>query len=117
MIVVADSSPLHYLILIRQIELLHTLYSEVLVPTAMISELQVPQSPQDVRSWLEQRPSWLRIMESPAIAEEDLSVLGAGEREAIHLAKHLGQTRYSLMTARAAEQRRNETSTSSGLLL
>jgi predicted nucleic acid-binding protein len=35
MIVVADSSPLHYLILIEQVGLLRHLYSEVVVPEAV----------------------------------------------------------------------------------
>ena len=39
MIVVADSSPLHYLILLEQTELLHQLYEEVTIPDAVVAEL------------------------------------------------------------------------------
>jgi hypothetical protein len=38
MIVVADSGPLHYLILLEQTELLHSLYDEVVIPEAVSGE-------------------------------------------------------------------------------
>ena len=39
MIVVADSGPLHYLILLEHIELLRRFYGQVLVPEPVASEL------------------------------------------------------------------------------
>jgi hypothetical protein len=42
MIVVADTSPLNYLILIEQIHLLELLYGRVLVPHAVLDELLSP---------------------------------------------------------------------------
>ncbi len=39
MIVVADSGPLHYLILREQVDLLRRFYSQVLVPQAVANEL------------------------------------------------------------------------------
>ena len=39
MIVVADSGPLHYLILLEQVDLLRRFYGQVLVPEAVASEL------------------------------------------------------------------------------
>jgi predicted nucleic acid-binding protein len=39
MIVVADSGPLHYLILLEQVDLLRRFYRQVLVPEAVASEL------------------------------------------------------------------------------
>lgn len=44
MIVVADSSPLHYLILLEQTELLRRLYENVLIPNAVASELRAAAS-------------------------------------------------------------------------
>ena len=88
MIVVADSSPLHYLILIRQTDLLQHLYTDVIVPNGVIGELMRPASPSEVRAWLAQRPRWLDV-ESVA-AEAITSVpdtLDFGEREAIALAE------------------------------
>lgn len=60
MIVVADSSPLHYLILIEQPALLRQLYSEVVIPEAVFAELTRPASPSVVSGWLSMAPSWLR---------------------------------------------------------
>ena len=40
MIVVADSSPLHYLILLEQTDLLRRLYENVLIPDAVAAELR-----------------------------------------------------------------------------
>ena len=45
MIVVADSGPLSYLILLDQAELLHRFYGEVIVPEAVIRELRARGSP------------------------------------------------------------------------
>ena len=42
MIVVADASPIHYLVLVEQIRLLGALYHEVLVPETVARELQHP---------------------------------------------------------------------------
>jgi len=45
MIVVADASPLNYLIQIQFDTLLHVLFGQVLVPTAVIEELAIPAHP------------------------------------------------------------------------
>lgn len=50
MIVVADSSPLHYLILIREAEVLRSLFSEVSVPPTVVSELTHVKAPDPVRA-------------------------------------------------------------------
>jgi predicted nucleic acid-binding protein len=39
MIVVADTSPINYLVLIDQPELLHKLYGDVVLPPAVLDEL------------------------------------------------------------------------------
>jgi len=88
MIVVADSSPLHYLLLIEQVDLLRRLYSEVLIPQPVLAELSRPTSPAAVRGWLSSAPQWLRVM--PVSVEEIASVtdsLDLGERAAIALAQ------------------------------
>jgi predicted nucleic acid-binding protein len=88
MIVVADSSPLHYLILIEQVGLLRQLYSEVVIPEAVFAELSRPASSAAVSGWLSSAPSWLRLV--PVSAEEIAAVtesLDVGERAAIALAE------------------------------
>ena len=88
MIVVADSSPLHYLILIDQIDLLPILYSKVVVPAAVVKELQAARCPAAVQAWMVQAPDWLEVVPATAL-HDDLSFLGDGEREAITLAQQL----------------------------
>lgn len=88
MIVVADSAPLHYLILLDLADLLPKLYGEVLIPSAVVSELSSGGAPAKVRGWLAVAPVWLQI--EPVRPEESSRVsdaLGAGEREAIALAQ------------------------------
>jgi predicted nucleic acid-binding protein len=87
-IVVSDASPLHYLIVVREEGVLPKLYGRVLVPRAVVSELQHPRAPTAVRTWLSNPPDWLEIVSTNARPSENshLSVLGAGERAAIELA-------------------------------
>jgi predicted nucleic acid-binding protein len=80
MIVVADSSPLHYLILIEQVGLLRQLYSEVVIPEAVLAELSRPASPATVSGWLSVAPPWLRVVsvsaEEIAAVTESLDIKG-----------------------------------------
>jgi predicted nucleic acid-binding protein len=86
MIVVADTSPLNYLIRLGYIDILAEIYGRVLVPDAVLSEMQHPEAPSDVRAWASTPPEWL---ERALVQELDESLpeeLGVGEREAISLA-------------------------------
>ena len=51
MVVVADTSPINYLVLIGQIHLLIRLYTRILIPPAVLAELKNPLSPKPVRDW------------------------------------------------------------------
>ena len=57
MIVVADTGPIHYLILIGEIEVLQTLAGQVIIPQAVLQELQAAAAPEPVRSWFSARPA------------------------------------------------------------
>lgn len=50
MIVVADTGPLNYLILLDQTELLHRFYGRVVIPEAVFRELRSRTAPQPRRS-------------------------------------------------------------------
>jgi predicted nucleic acid-binding protein len=89
MIVISDSSPLNYLILIGQANLLQKLYGQVLTPPAVYDELQRPSTPRVVRDWIAQAPAWLMIYQEAISPDATLSRLDAGEREAIALAETL----------------------------
>ena len=84
MIVVADTGPVHYLVLAGHVELLHTLYGSVLLPPAVQTELTHPHAPEAVRAWAASLPSWAAV-QAPRDPSR-FSNLGPGEREAISLA-------------------------------
>lgn len=89
MIVIADTSPLNYLVLVGAIDVLPTLYKNVIIPKAVFIELQTEDTPQLVKEWIDRAPSWLEIK---IVAQNKLSLPGkldAGEHEAIILAQLL----------------------------
>ena len=87
MIVVADTAPLHYLILIGQTEILPRLYGRVIIPEAVVQELRHPSAPASVKSWIIRLPAWLEIQKvRHPKGDAALEALDAGEREAILLA-------------------------------
>jgi predicted nucleic acid-binding protein len=87
MIVVADTSPLNYLVLLGHIEILAKIYAEVLVPQAVLEELQDSEAPAEVRAWVTAPPVWLQI--STLIFRRDplMDRLDRGEQDAILLAE------------------------------
>ncbi len=87
--VVSDTSPLNYLILIEQINLLPQLYSRILVPGSVHEELNAPETPDLVRTWRARLPDWLEVSSDVVGADPELSHLHAGERDAISLALHV----------------------------
>ena len=89
MIVVADTSPLRYLILIEHVHVLPALYGQVVVPPAVIVELNQERTPDLVKTWLSTMPEWLHVQAPRQALTSRLTVLGAGEREAITLAVEL----------------------------
>lgn len=84
MVVVADTSPINYLVLIAQIDLLRQLYARILIPPAVLAELKHPVAPKSVRDWAHNAPSWVEIL-SPK-SSLILVQLDPGESEAIALA-------------------------------
>jgi predicted nucleic acid-binding protein len=86
MIVVADTSPLNYLILIERIDILPALYGEVLIPQAVLRELLSVDAPAPVRLWAEDPPAWLSTKEVAIVSFEGALDVDPGEREAIQLA-------------------------------
>lgn len=104
MVVVTDTTPLNYLILIGQAELLFRLYGQVTVPNAVCRELASAGAQSVVRRWMADRPAWIEVRESAAANCAELSDLGAGEREAILLAHELDADVVLLDERRAANE-------------
>jgi len=89
MIVVADTTPVNYLILIGEIDVLPKLYGRVVIPHAVQEEWIRSRAPASVRAWIEQPPRWLEILSPAPFVDSALAKLDAGEREAIALAEQL----------------------------
>lgn len=102
MIVIADTSPLNYLLLIDLPHILRALFGQVIVPRTVLTEMKSPLAPDKVHQWLAQRPDWLAVKD---IRQEDptLAHLDPGEREAIMLAQEL-QADLILLDERLARQ-------------
>jgi len=109
MIVVADTSPINYLILLGQIDVLHRIYGEVLIPRAVLDELLDPSAPISVQGWVSSPPSWLLISDVPNAPDPSLDLLDRGERAAIQLAEHMKADRLIIddMDGRQAAESRN----------
>jgi len=87
-VVVADTSPINYLVLIGQIEILPRLYSTVLVPPEVVAELADSGAPLEVSDWIRSRPDWLQVRAGRASQSDSaLELVDAGERAAILLAQ------------------------------
>jgi len=88
-VVVADTGPLHYLVLVDQIDLLAQMFGSVTVPTAVHAELLHSAAPEPVRRWAAHPPGWLTV--SAAVPHDDpaLRRLDEGGRIAITLALSL----------------------------
>jgi predicted nucleic acid-binding protein len=89
MIAVADTSPICYLILIGEIDLLAKLFSQVLLPPAVLAELLHEDAPVGVRHWAANLPFWISVQESPIRSTAGMEKLQAGEQAAILLAQSI----------------------------
>ena len=89
MIVVSDTSPINYLVLIELQDLLPRLVDRVLIPEAVHRELQSTAAPDSIKRFLAEAPDWLEVRPSPE-TNPALRHLDSGEREAISLALSIG---------------------------
>jgi predicted nucleic acid-binding protein len=87
--VIADNTPLRYLILLGYVDILPALYGRVIVPAAVVTELQHPKTPAAVRAWMAHPPAWVEMRQATTSADAALATLDAGEREAIVLMQEL----------------------------
>lgn len=84
---VADTGPLHYLILLGHVELMAVLFRNVAIPEQVQGELAHPAAPVAVRNWIQAPPAWLSVHPTkPDILAQIDATLDAGEQGAIALA-------------------------------
>lgn len=89
MIAVSDTSPILYLLLINQLDLLPRLYSEIIIPDVVQAEMQAAGAPVVLHNWIATPPSWLQICSVPDGDRTFLQRLQAGEQAAILVAQSL----------------------------
>jgi len=89
MIIVSNTSPINYLILIEQINLLAELFQQIIIPQAVYTELSDRFAPPPVQAWIANPPSWLKIQSVSQTADAIANLLDPGETEAIVLAQEL----------------------------
>jgi predicted nucleic acid-binding protein len=89
MIVVADTSPLNYLVLLGHIEILPKIYAEVVVPQTVLDELQDSDTPAEVRALFSAPPAWLQVCTLIFQLDPLMERLDRGEQDAILLAESL----------------------------
>jgi predicted nucleic acid-binding protein len=104
MTVVADTSPLNYLILIGEADVLRRLYNHLLIPRAVLSELQHARSPSPVTAWVRHRPAWIETREVLVEPEKSPEGLDTGESEALILAETFRPDVLLLMDDEAGRQ-------------
>jgi len=89
-IVIADTGPVNYLVLIGHIDLLPALFEKVILPFAVHAELTSRKTPRSVSDWISKPPPWLEISEDqPLLFDPSLEGLDEGEKAAIALAASL----------------------------
>jgi len=89
MTIVADTSPICYLLLVEQIQILPALFGQITIPLAVRDELLAEGAADTIQSWIAQPPDWLAIQPVVEPLDDLPATLGQGEREAIGLAVRL----------------------------
>jgi predicted nucleic acid-binding protein len=88
-VIISNTSPINYLVLIDHIAVLYQLYTRVIIPQTVFGELQEAGTPAKVREWVASHPDWLEVRTVAIPFDASLAFLGMGERAAIRLATEL----------------------------
>ena len=83
--IVADATVFRYLVIVDATAILPALFGTVLVPPAVVRELQHASTPARVRAWWRTVPAWVHIQAPRVPPDPALHFLGEGEQEAIRL--------------------------------
>jgi predicted nucleic acid-binding protein len=89
MTIISDTTPLRYLIEIEKAYILESLFGRVIIPQAVFNDLQGPKTPQPVKEWIVNHPTWLEVRQADLSLYTPQKRIGAGEREAFALALEL----------------------------
>lgn len=106
MIIIADTTPLHYLVIIGEVEVLKELFGSIIIPQAVFDELRRDRTPRQVKDWLDSQPQWLEVKRPMRDLDDVARSLGSGERQAIALAIDLKADAILLDDKRAKSEAR-----------
>jgi hypothetical protein len=84
-LVVADTGPLHYLILIEAAGLLPRLYDRVVIPSAVLRELTHQKAPAAVKTWAAALPAWAEVKTASHAELDDILDPGVDSDQFGHL--------------------------------
>lgn len=102
LIVVADTGPINYLVLIGQPEILPALFEKVMIPAAVHDELANAAAPPAVHEWIQLRPAWLEVhVDAGSLFDDAPKNLDKRERAALALVPRLAPISYLWMIAKA----------------
>src|SRR3989442_6464632 len=88
-VIVSNTTPINYLVLIDHIAVLPQMYARIIIPDAVVEELQDEGTPAKVKAWVASHPAWLEVRTVAVPLDAALALLDVGEREAIRLAQEL----------------------------
>ncbi len=88
-LIISDASPIHYLTLIGETQILPALYARVIIPQKVYEEIRRPQTPLILRAFADALPSWIEVCAISTQIDISLLTLDQGEQEAITLALEL----------------------------
>lgn len=86
-VAVSDAGLIHYLVILGHADVLPKLFTRVIIPLQVQTELSRPTTPMVVRDFIASPPAWLEIVDK--ITELQIPGLHHGEAAALSLAKDL----------------------------
>ena len=84
-LVIADTSPINYVLLIGHIDILPALFEKVILPAAVRDELKHPKAPPVVKNWIAVPPAWLDVRQTSHLGDPSSEILDAGEAQRLPL--------------------------------
>ena len=105
-VIISNTTPINYLVLIDHIAVLHQLYARVITPQAVFGELQEEGPPAKVKVRIASHPAWFEVRTVSVPLDAALAYLDVGEREQFAWLKSLRPLPSSL-TSRPVARRRN----------
>ncbi len=83
-LVIADTGPINYLVLVGHVDVLPRLFERIILPTEVQAELSDRDAPLQVQAWMARHPSWIEVVNAPVVARQ--IGIHRGEAAAIALA-------------------------------